>query len=151
MGILVVDDTEEVREIFEVVLAGGGHQNVIKVDSAAAAFSFLALATPLAPDPPPVDVILLDIIMPDMDGIQACARIRRDPRYAEVPIVMATAIDDLESVDKAFQCGATDYLTKPLKAVDLLACVRSNLKLKAERAMRNARERELMQHLPFSF
>jgi PleD family two-component response regulator len=96
-------------------------------------------------------VILLDIVMPDMDGIQACARIRRDPRYAEIPIVMATAIDDLESVDNAFQCGATDYLTKPLKAVDLLACVRSNLKLKAERDMRNARERELAQHLPFSF
>src|SRR3984893_5580958 len=108
MGILVVDDTEEVREIFEVVLAGGGHQNVITVDSAAAAFSLLALATPLAPDPPPVDVILLDIIMPDMDGIQACACIRRDPRYAEVPIVMAKAISDLEGVDKAFQCGATD-------------------------------------------
>ena len=151
MSILVVDDSEDVRQLLEAALEGGGHRDVITVGSAAAAFSFLKLDAPLTAGAPPVDLVLLDIVMPDIDGIQACSRIRLDPRYADLPIVMTTSLDDMESVDIAFQCGATDYLTKPLKAIDLLACVRSNLNLRTDLANRNARERELMQHAPFQF
>ena len=151
MSILVVDDNETVRELFEVALEGGGHRDVITVDSAAAAFSFLKLDSPLTTSSPPIDLVLLDIVMPDVDGIQACTRIRRDPRYADVPIVMTTSLDDMQSVDNAFKCGSTDYLTKPLKVVDLLARVRSTLILKAECERRNAREHDLMQFVPFNF
>jgi phosphoserine phosphatase RsbU/P len=149
MAILVVDDTEEVRDIFEAVLTEGGYPDIMMADSAAAAFALLALDAPHKTVP--VDVVFLDVVMPGMNGIEACARIRRDPRYAEVPIVMSTSIDTLEGVDKAFEHGATDYLTKPLKIVDLLACVRSNMRLKADIDRRNAIERELLQHKPFSF
>ena len=149
MAILVVDDTEEVRDIFEAVLIEGGYPDVMMADCANAAFSLLALDAPQKTVP--VDVVFLDVVMPGMDGIEACARIRSDPRYAEVPIVMTTALDTLESVDKAFEHGATDYITKPLKVVDLMACVRSNMRLKADIDRRNAIERELMQHKPFCF
>jgi sigma-B regulation protein RsbU (phosphoserine phosphatase) len=151
MSILVVDDNEDVRQHFEAALESGGHRGVIAVESAAAAFTFLKLDAPLTAGAPPVDLVLLDIVMPDIDGIQACLRIRLDPRYADVPIVMTTSLNDMESVDNAFQSGATAYLTKPLKAVDLLACVRSNLNLRTALAHRSARERELMQHAPFQF
>jgi CheY-like chemotaxis protein len=151
MSILVVDDSEEVREIFEMVLAEGGYGEVMTADSADAAFGLLALDAPLAPQPMPLDLIFLDIVMPGMNGIEACAKIRSDSRYAEVPIVMTTSLDTIESVDKAFANGATDYVTKPLKVVDLMACVRSNMRLKADIDRRNAVERELMQHVPFRF
>jgi phosphoserine phosphatase RsbU/P len=151
MSILVVDDNEEGRDVFEAVLADGGYQDVVVVDSAAAAFSYLGLGAPHGGRPAPVNLVLLDVVMPDMDGINACARIRSDPRYADVPIIMTTSLDDLETVDSAFKCGATSYLAKPIKVVDLLACVRSAFGLKAEFERRNLVELELMQHLPFRF
>ena len=146
MAILVVDDAEEIREIFAVVLAEGGYRDVIALDSALAAFSFLAFAKA-----PSIELMFLDIVMPGIDGIQACARVRSDSRYADVPIVMTTSIEDIASMDRAFQYGATDFLTKPLKAIDILACVRSKTRLKADLEQRSARERELMQHVPFQF
>jgi sigma-B regulation protein RsbU (phosphoserine phosphatase) len=151
MSILVVDDTEDFRDIFEGVLAEGGYQDVIVLDSAAAVFSILGIGSPDLPSPTSVDLLFLDVVMPGMNGIEACARIRRDPRYADVPIVITTALDDIESVDKAFKCGATDYLTKPLKVIDLLACVRAKFALNADRVRRNAVEHSLMQHMPFNF
>jgi CheY-like chemotaxis protein len=151
MSILVVDDTEEVRDIFEAVLAEGGYEDVITADSAEAAFALLALDAPLAPKPMPLDLVFLDVVMPGIDGLRALAEIRRDSRYADVPIIMTTSVDDLASVDKAFANGATGYLTKPLKVVDLMACVRANMRLKADLDRRNALERELMQHVPFRF
>jgi phosphoserine phosphatase RsbU/P len=151
MSILVVDDNEDVRELFEAVLAEDGYLEVTTVESAAAAFSYLMLDAPSSAINPPVDLVLLDVVMPGVDGIEACARIRCDPRYSDIPIVMTTSLDDIGSVDRAFKCGATGYLTKPLKAVDLLACVRSTLKIKAEFDRRTAHERELVQHAPLCF
>jgi len=151
MAVLVVDDCEEVRDIFEAALAEGGYSSVMTADSAAAAFTLLGLDAPNGGVPVPVDLILLDVVMAGIDGIEACARIRQDGRYTDVPIVMTTSLDTMESVDKAFANGATDYLTKPLKVVDLLACVRSNMRLKADIERRNAVERDLLQHKPFQF
>lgn len=150
MCILVVDDLEDCRAAFKVVLAHGGYEDVTVLDSAVAAFSFLRLEDPRAPAPH-VMLVFLDIVMPGVDGINACERIRSDPRYADIPIVITTALDDIQSVESAFNSGATDYLTKPLKAVDLLACVRAKFALKAEVDRRNKRERELAQHVPFQF
>jgi CheY-like chemotaxis protein len=149
MAILVVDDSDEVRDIFEAVLAEAGHGEVLTADCAAAAFALIALDEPGRAVP--LDLVFLDVVMPGLDGIEACARIRRDKRYADVPVVMTTSLDTLESVDRAFEHGATDYLTKPLKVVDLMACLRSNLQLKADIDRRNALERELRQHVPFRF
>ena len=91
-----------------------------------------------------VDLIVLDVVMPETDGIEACARIRSDARYADVPIIMVTAVNAMDSLSSAFVAGATDYITKPFNRVELLARVRSALKIKAELDRRKARESELV-------
>jgi PleD family two-component response regulator len=89
--------------------------------------------------------VLLDIMMPEIDGIETCARIRNDPRHVDTPIIMVTSRDDMESLANAFVAGANDYINKPLNRVELIARVRAALKLKAELERRQARERELLQ------
>jgi phosphoserine phosphatase RsbU/P len=91
--------------------------------------------------------VLLDIMMPEIDGIETCARIRNDPRYADTPIIMVTSLDDMDSLANAFVAGANDYINKPLNRIELIARVRAALKLKAELERRQARERELLQFL----
>jgi DNA-binding response OmpR family regulator len=76
-------------------------------------------------------------------GIEACARIRSDERYADA-IIMVTSLDDVESLGNAFVAGATDYITKPVNRVELVARVRAALRLKSELERRLARERELL-------
>ncbi len=96
---------------------------------------------------PPVDVVLLDIVMPEMDGVEACARIRNDPRYGDLPVIMVTSLDDMNSLANAFVAGATDYITKPVNRIELVARVRAALRLKQEFDRRQARERELLSFL----
>ncbi len=60
------------------------------------------------------DIILLDVVMPKMDGFETCKRLRQSPRGANVPIVMITGLDDLESINQAYDAGATDFITKPI-------------------------------------
>lgn len=79
------------------------------------------------------DLILLDIMMPGMDGYEACKRILENPKTAQVPIIFITAKNDYESVVKGFDAGAKDYVTKPFNAKELLARVRTHLELKRNR------------------
>jgi PleD family two-component response regulator len=144
MRILVIDDSEDGRDIAEAMLVAAGYEHVSTVGSAADAYRLLGIREP-ATQPSAVDLILLDIVMPEVDGIEACARIRSDQRYSSVPIIMVTSLGDTDSLANAFVAGATDYITKPLNRIELLARVRSALKLKAELDRREARELELMQ------
>ena len=144
MRILVIDDSEDGRDIAEAMLVAAGYEHVSTAGSAADAYHLLGIGEP-ATQPSAVDLMLLDIVMPEIDGIEACARIRRDQRYSSVPIIMVTSLGDTDSLANAFVAGATDYITKPLNRVELLARVRSALKLKAELDRREARELELMQ------
>jgi sigma-B regulation protein RsbU (phosphoserine phosphatase) len=137
MGILIVDDDDDVRNVMELLITSDGHRDVITMESAEKVFSLLAHGPEIR-----FDLIFLDVNMPIMDGIQLCRRIRKDARYPTVPIVMTTARDDMKTIEAAFDSGATDYLTKPLKAPDLLACVRAKLKLKAELDMRDLLQSE---------
>jgi PleD family two-component response regulator len=147
MRILVVDDSDDARDLAEAVLLDAGYREVNSAGSAVDAFAFLAIGGATSEVPARVDLVLLDILMPEIDGIEACARIRSDPRYADVPIIMVTLLADMENLANAFVAGATDYITKPLNRVELLARVRSALKLKSELDRRLARERELLQFM----
>lgn len=147
MRILVVDDAEDGRDIAQAMLLAAGYEDVSTVGSAADAYTFLAIGGPAKREPAPVDLVLLDIMMPEIDGIEACARIHQDPRCADLPIIMVTMLDDTESLGSAFLAGATDYITKPVNRVELLARVRSALRLKAELDRRKARELELLQFM----
>ena len=87
MRILIVDDSEDGCAVAEAMLIAAGYQNIRTADSAAQAYRFLGINGPGTDEPPSVDLVLLDIVMPDVDGIEACARIRSEPRYAHVPVL----------------------------------------------------------------
>lgn len=85
------------------------------------------------------DLILLDIMMPGIDGYETCKRILSNPKTAQVPIIFITAKNDYDSIVKGFDAGAKDYVTKPFNAKELLARVRTHLELK--------RNREELEHM----
>src|SRR5262245_24296494 len=144
MRILIVDDADDFCELTEAVLLSAGYTDVRIVHSAREAFKLMDMLSSSDSSAAEVDVVLLDIVMPEIDGIEACARMRSDTRYADTPIIMLTSIDDVDSLGNAFVAGASDYITKPVKRVELLARVRAALKLKAELDRRHERERELL-------
>lgn len=86
-------------------------------------------ALALAQQEPP-DLILLDVMMPEMDGYETCRRLRTDPRTQHIPVVMVTALSDAEDRIKGLESGAQDFLSKPIHDVALFARVRSLLRLK---------------------
>jgi PleD family two-component response regulator len=146
MRILVIDDSEDSRDLTEGALLSAGYNDIVTATSGWEALRLLDVGGS-TDDKPEIDVALLDIVMPEMDGVEACARIRNDPRYADLPIIMVTSLDDMNSLANAFVAGATDYVTKPVNRVELIARVRAALKLKQELDRRQAREQELLTFL----
>lgn len=141
--ILLVDDDENVTAALELILAAGKFEEIVIVPSAEEAFDVLDLANDDPDVPPTVDVIVLDVMMPGADGIEACARIRQTRRYRDVPIIMCSGLDQTTALNQAFIAGAHDYLTKPIRKIELLARVRSAMRFKRELDRRRAREAEL--------
>ena len=79
------------------------------------------------------DLILLDLLMPEMDGFQVLQELKRRPEFAALPVIVLTAIQDREQLMRAFSAGAVDYLTKPFVVAELLARVRTHVELKRAR------------------
>jgi len=146
MKILVVDDHEDARDLTKAALLAAGYRDVLTAASAWETIRLLDLGR-TTQEAPNIDLLLLDIVMPELDGIETCGRIRNDPRYADIPIIMLTSREDMDSLANAFVVGATDYITKPVNRIELLARVRAALGLKAELERRQARERELLTFL----
>lgn len=146
MRILVVDDSEDSRDLTEGALLSAGYTDIVTAASGWEAFKILDIGRP-ADAEPTVDLMLLDIVMPELDGIEVCARIRNDPRYGDLPILMVTSLDDMSSLGNAFVAGANDYITKPVNRIELVARVRAALRLKQELDRRQERERELLSFL----
>jgi CheY-like chemotaxis protein len=146
MSILIVDDTLSQQLLQSAVLRSAGYSDVLTVPSAERAFERLSQdgGTGGKPD---VDLILMDISMPDVDGIEACRRIKAQPSWQDIPVIMVTASTETEDLQAAFAAGALDYITKPPKKDEMLARVRSALNLKHEMDARKARERQLLDYV----
>jgi CheY-like chemotaxis protein len=141
MAILIVDDSADHRLLLKSILTKAGHADITMADSAQAAFQVLSPHDE-AP-PPPIDLILLDVLMPDMDGVAACRHIKQRDHLKDIPIIMVTAKNDMDNLQEAFSAGAMDYIAKPVNGVELLARVASALTLKREMDHRKAREVDL--------
>ncbi len=135
--ILVVDDTLMTLKTIEIALSKLGYLNLFFARSATEAFTLLE-------NQQGIDLVLMDILMEDVDGIEACDRLKKDPRWSDVPVIMVTAVDEVESLSRAFAVGAIDYVTKPFHETELQARVSSTLRLKREIDQRKERERQLM-------
>jgi len=117
--VLVVDDTEAnvdilvdaLGEIYDVSVAMDGREAIETV----------------AEEAP--DLILLDIMMPELDGYEVCQRLKADERYAKIPIIFLTALTEIENKTKGFQMGAVDYITKPFEITEVHARVKTHLSL----------------------
>lgn len=117
--ILIVDDEPVIRDTLEGLL-----DSEYKLYFAENGADGLALAEGVQPD-----LILLDVMMPHMDGFEACRRIRTLPSLAEIPIIMITALDDRDSRLKGIRSGADDFLSKPFDSLELLARVQTIVRL----------------------
>src|SRR5262245_9822665 len=92
----------------------------------------------------PPDLLLLDIVMPDIDGYEVCRRLRADPATRELPVMFLSSLEDVKDKAKGFELGANDYLTKPFEILEVKARVNSLLKAKAYAdAVKAAQERDL--------
>ena len=131
MSILIVDDQNAVRDAFATVLGGGGYTDVLTAESAIEAFSILGLGDPSAAVSP-VDLILMDVHMPEIDGVEACVRLKGDSHLRDIPVIMITADAEISRLTRALDSGAVDYITKPPDYDEMLARVGSAIKSKWE-------------------
>jgi class 3 adenylate cyclase len=120
--ILVVDDTPSNVRLLADVLTARGYE-VLTADGGARALERIERDGP--------DLVLLDVMMPGMSGYDVCRKIRADPATALLPVVMVTALDPGEERVKGLDAGADDFLTKPIHQAELLARVRSLLRVKS--------------------
>ena len=118
--ILVVDDVPANLGLLFDALTQAGHR-VLVAESGEGALAQLAHETP--------DLILLDYMLPGMDGMEVCRRIKARPASAEVPVLFLTAVSELDEKVRALDAGAVDYVTKPIQTAEVLARVRTHLRI----------------------
>jgi DNA-binding response OmpR family regulator len=135
---MVVDDHDDVRDLVQGALLYAGYNDIVTAASSREAFRILDFGHTRT-EKTSVDVLLLDIVMPEMDGVQTCAHIRNMPHCADLPIIMLTSLDDVNSVVNAFVAGANAYITKPVDRVELIANVRAVPRLKEIKAAAGSR------------
>ena len=145
MAIVIIDDSISSQALIKAILEAEGYTDVLVAESARAAYQLLLGEEGIGGIAEKVDLILMDIMMPEIDGIEACRTIKINERLKDIPIIIITAKTDREVLKSSFFVGAMDYITKPLDEVELLARVYSALRLKRETDCRKSRELELLQ------
>ncbi len=119
--ILIVDDSQTNIDFCKKILAKNGYITD-SCDSAEKAIEYLEKNSP--------DLILLDIIMPGIDGFEFCELLKNMPNMADTPVIFLSAMDDEESIIKGFKCGGVDFITKPFRTQEMLARTKTHIDLK---------------------
>ncbi len=119
--VLIVDDEAASLEVVEALVAAEGYQTLCAADGQTA----LKMVEEQRPD-----IVLLDIVMPQMNGLEACHRIKTNPLSYATPVIMITALNSQEEKIKAIRAGADDFITKPFDRLQLSARLKSLLRLK---------------------
>src|SRR2546428_9771341 len=122
VSILVVDDSPETRSELQSILEGAGYQQILLAESAQEAFQRLSLGNASAPAEA-VELVLMDIMMRDTDGVEPCRRIKADKRYHDLPSLMVTALKAGAFLETAFAAGAGGYGTQPNQRLEVPAQV----------------------------
>lgn len=131
--ILIADDESTSRKYLSRILRKDGYE-VIEAENGK---ECLDLSSHIK-----ADMVLLDALMPVMDGFECCRSLRQSPQYQDTPILMITGLDDFESVNQAYEVGATDFLTKPINPAVLCRRLRYLLEVKkAEKALKESEEK----------
>jgi two-component system, OmpR family, response regulator RpaA len=138
--ILVIDDDAAIAELVAINLEMAGYE----VTQAEDGIKGQALAVQLLPD-----LIVLDLMLPRVDGFTVCQRLRRDDRTADIPILMLTALSQTQDKVEGFNSGADDYLTKPFEVEELLARVRALLR-RTDRIPQAAKHSEILNYGPLT-
>jgi DNA-binding response OmpR family regulator len=113
LKVLVVDDDQHIVDLLLIILRNEGFRDVMCYTSPNAAFAALLSANIH------FDCLILDINMPDMNGIEFCRRVREIPVYRGIPVIMLTALRDEQTMREALDVGATDYITKPFDVLQI--------------------------------
>lgn len=132
--ILVVDDVVSNVLLLKALLSREKY-NVVSASGGQEALEVLSRELP--------DLILLDVMMPDIDGFEVAARLRQDENFREIPVIFLTALDDAQSVVKGFQLGGNDFLSKPFRKEELLIRIRHQLSLVAAKRIIERQTEEL--------
>jgi len=119
--VLVVDDNQQNLELLLAYLEDVDCKTVSATDG--------MRALEIVKDMPP-DLILLDVMMPRMSGFEVCRRVKNDPKTADIPVIMVTALNELGDIERAISSGTDDFLSKPINKWELLTRVRTMLRLK---------------------
>ncbi|MBB5188742.1 DNA-binding NarL/FixJ family response regulator [Zhongshania antarctica] len=116
--VLIVDDSPDTLSMLNDTLDQAGITVLVALEGAQA----LTIAATITPD-----VILMDALMPNMDGFEACRRLKENRDLAHIPVIFMTGLSDTESIVKGFAAGGVDYITKPVKGDELIARMRAHL------------------------
>jgi sigma-B regulation protein RsbU (phosphoserine phosphatase) len=139
--------------VVQEILKRAGYTDIVAAASGMELFGLLGLtAQGHEPSRPSridsgVDLILLDMMMPGMDGITACRAIQQSARLRDIPIIMVTAIGDSKKLAESLDAGAIDYVTKPINRIELLARIRVALRLKEQKDWHKDRDRRVREEL----
>ncbi|MTT33315.1 SpoIIE family protein phosphatase [Terrilactibacillus sp. BCM23-1] len=146
MTILLVDDNAVNLYVMEKILNNAGYDDCVSLKSASELFDYLQLENQKL-NYVPVDLILLDVMMPDIDGIEACRRIKENEKFKDIQIIFVTALEDKTKLAEALDIGGVDYITKPINKIELLARIRVALRLKAELDWHTHHEKKIQYEL----